>query len=57
MAEFAGITYEAAHAPDAGQQVISRERTEEQVHTRVVGVPEGAHGDLPRHTTRWFDHE
>jgi hypothetical protein len=44
--------FESAISPDAGQQVISRERTEEQVHTRVVGVPEGAHGDLPRHTTR-----
>ena len=30
---------------------LSQERDERE-DTRVDGVPEGAHGDLPRHTTR-----
>jgi hypothetical protein len=32
---------------------LEQERDEQQKEdTRVDGVPEGAHGDLPRHTTR-----
>jgi hypothetical protein len=45
---------DAALASPQEAQPLSQQREvqEHEGDTRVDGVPEGAHGDLPRHTTR-----